>query len=85
MSATFETLFGLQFCQHKCGTYIGFSDDEMSSDGKFCITKHENTGAHPDSEITIKGIEYTNPTYENGQLFLNNEKTLFLEMIDFNI
>lgn len=34
MSATFETLFGLQFCQHKCGTYIGFSDDEMSSDGK---------------------------------------------------
>ena len=34
MSATFETLFGLQFCQHKCGTYIGFSDDEMSSDGQ---------------------------------------------------
>ena len=34
MSATFETLFGLQFCQYKCGTYIGFSDDEMSSDGK---------------------------------------------------
>ena len=34
MSATFETLFGLQFCQYKCATYIGFSDDEMSSDGK---------------------------------------------------
>ena len=34
MSATFETLFGLQFCQYKCGTYIGFSDDEMSSDGQ---------------------------------------------------
>ena len=34
MRATFETLFGLQFCQHKCGTYIGFSDDEMSSDGQ---------------------------------------------------
>ena len=34
MSATFETLFGLQFCQFKCGTYIGFSEDEMSSDGK---------------------------------------------------
>jgi hypothetical protein len=34
MSATFETLFGLQFCQYKCGTYIGFSDDEISSDGK---------------------------------------------------
>ena len=34
MSATFENLFGLQFCQYKCGTYIGFSDDEMSSDGK---------------------------------------------------
>ena len=34
MSATFETLFGLQFCQYKCGTYIGFSDDELSSDGK---------------------------------------------------
>jgi hypothetical protein len=34
MSATFETLFGLQFCQYKCGTYIGFSDDQMSSDGQ---------------------------------------------------
>ena len=34
MSATFETLFGVQFCQYKCGTYIGFSDDEMSSDGQ---------------------------------------------------
>jgi hypothetical protein len=34
MSATFETLFGLQFCQYKCGSYIGFSDDEMSSDGQ---------------------------------------------------
>ena len=34
MSATFETLFGLQFCQFKCGTYIGFSEDEMSSDGQ---------------------------------------------------
>ena len=34
MSATFKTLFGLQFCQYKCGTYIGFSDDEMSSDGQ---------------------------------------------------
>ncbi len=34
MSATFETLFGLQFCQYKCGTYIGFYDDEMSSDGQ---------------------------------------------------
>lgn len=34
MSVTFETLFGLQFCQYKCGTYIGFSDDEMSSDGQ---------------------------------------------------
>jgi hypothetical protein len=34
MSATFENLFGLQFCQYKCGTYIGFSDDEMSSDGQ---------------------------------------------------
>ena len=34
MSATFETLFGLQFCQYKCGTYIGFSDNEMSTDGQ---------------------------------------------------
>jgi hypothetical protein len=34
MSSTFETLFGLQFCQYKCGTYIGFSDDEKSSDGQ---------------------------------------------------
>ena len=34
MSATIETLFGMQFCQYECGTYIGFSDDEMSSDGK---------------------------------------------------
>jgi hypothetical protein len=34
MSATFENLFGLQFCQYKCGVYIGFSDSELSADHK---------------------------------------------------
>jgi hypothetical protein len=44
MSATFETLFGLQFCQYKCGTYIGFSDDEMSSDGQSHKPLEASTG-----------------------------------------
>ena len=44
MSATFETLFGLQFCQYKCGTYIGFSDDEMSSDGQSYKPLEASTG-----------------------------------------
>ena len=45
MSATFETLFGVQFCQYKCGTYIGFSDDEMSSDGQSHKPLEATTGA----------------------------------------
>ena len=44
MSATFETLFGLQFCQYKCGTYIGFSDDEKSSDGQSHKPLEASTG-----------------------------------------
>ena len=44
MSATFETLFGLQFCQYTCGTYIGFSDDEMSSDGQSHKPLEASTG-----------------------------------------
>jgi len=44
MSTTFETLFGLQFCQYKCGTYIGFSDDEMSSDGQSHKPLEASTG-----------------------------------------
>jgi hypothetical protein len=34
MSTTFENLFGLQFCQYNCGTYIGFSDEHLSADGE---------------------------------------------------
>jgi hypothetical protein len=34
MSEIFEDLFGLQFCQYKCGTYIGFSDGKLSADGQ---------------------------------------------------
>ena len=44
MSSTFETLFGLQFCQYKCGTYIGFSDDEKSSDGQSHKPLEASTG-----------------------------------------
>ena len=44
MSTTFETLFGLQFCKYKCGTYIGFSDDEMSSDGQSHKPLEASTG-----------------------------------------
>jgi len=34
----------LQFCQYKCGTYIGFSDDEMSSDGQSHKPLEASTG-----------------------------------------
>ena len=44
MSSIFETLFGLQFCQYKCGTYIGFSDDEKSSDGQSHKPLEASTG-----------------------------------------
>lgn len=32
MNPTFESLFGLQFCHHNCGAYIGFSENELSED-----------------------------------------------------
>ena len=69
MSATFETLFGLQFCQYRCGTYIGFSDNEMSTDGQSHKPLEARTGEIHDCPNTGWS--------KQKQCFQCNEKIIF--------
>ena len=71
MSATFETLFGLQFCQYKCGTYIGFSDNEMSTDGQSHKPLEARTGEIHD--CPNEGWSKQNNCFQcNGKIIFHN-------------
>ena len=75
MSATFETLFGLQFCQYKCGTYIGFSDNEMSTDGQSHKPLEAKTG--DTHECTKRGWSDSVSCFGCGKqiIFHNSQKS----------